>query len=560
MAKSIKTSSEESRDKARKERAEGKPGPDDLAVEALESISRDQFEASWKKVDFNAKGRPVGEVLRGLAQAVGRTLKTTPIQDRALASSLAIEVRGLSRYRAIDEVTRSVGLLPIDSTPGTMRLRPRRGPRLAAFAGPFLFEVEDIKEAVPYATAILTLKVAASGLPPTVLTTLDRPQDTFIVTEVVDAKGRSLLDTEAAAVIGSSWMTSPAGEYAQSRRVPLKGLLREVSAIKTLRCKVRISLPARVETIRFDTLKPGATRKEGDLEVTLKTPTQPPTSFDRTPVESRNLAVVFARKNPDRAKRSEPVKKDRPAVTGLGPDRVKLVGHDRVKLVGHDAQGRPLKTTPGYWIPQSGNSSETLNVTIEGPATALVAKVIADVDEVVYEFRREDIPLASYASMPERIEPAGFPGHQSPVTVEFVSNPMPTTGPSGGMGLPIGGGDPFPNAQLRVTNHSNKDIRMLGMKLDYLSPDGRRFGGWDKYALWESGWRFGTGPPGAKPILLPRGSQSVIGINAPLFPGPRPGPVFPGQGKPGTNTIAVTVQTVGFADAETWHAPGLPKK
>jgi hypothetical protein len=568
---------------------EGKPGPADLAVEALESITRDQFDASWK-VDIHSKGRPAGEVLRDLGTLIHRSLETTPIQDRALARPVAIEVRGLSRLQAIDAVAGTAGLSPVYSAPewsfdsseansvrATMRLRPRRGPSWTAFAGPFLVEVDDVKEAVPYATAILTVKLAASGLPAVALNDLEsKRQHAFIVTDVLDAKGRSLVDTEAAASIGSSWVTPPAGEYAQSRRVPLKGLLRDVSAIKTLRCKLRVSLPARVEMIRFDRLVPGETRKAGDLEVTLKAAQKGQSSFNGTPFETWHFEMVFRHKTPDRAKSYSPDKTGRPVPETIGPDRVKFVGHD--------PQGRPLTTTSHYF--QSGNLDWTSNFTIRGPATSLVAKVIADVDTLVYEFVLNDIPLASYASMPERIEPATFPGHESPVTVEVLPiggnagsanmmagmarqpigpGPQPAggpgaaaaaqtemkarmpgpsrgPGPSGGMGAAPG----FQTTQLRVTNHSNKDIRMLRMKLDYLDPDGRRLGGLDRLDQW------GRRSPNmslaeANDILVAKGSQATLGISTAFVP-------------QGTKTIAVTVLSVGFADAETWHAPDSPKK
>jgi hypothetical protein len=302
----------------------------------------------------------------------------------------------------------------------------------------------------------------------------------------------------------------------------LKGLLRDVSAIKTLRCKLRVPLPSWVETIRFDALVPGETRKVGDLEITLKSATKDRTNVNGTQGESQKLSVVFDRKNPDRAKRFEPDKKGRPVFTGIGPDRVKLVGHD--------AQGRPLKTTSNY--SQSGNLGWTSDVTIQGPATSLVAKVIADVDAVDYEVVLEDIPLASHGSMPERIEPATFPGHESPVAVEFLS---------------IGGVAPFQTAQLLVANHSNKDIRMLGMKLDYLAPDGRSLGGWDNLDQWETPWHPDRNPGEPNPYLVAKGAKSVFEIHAPFL-------------AKGTKTIAVTVRTVGFADAETWTAPGVPKK
>jgi hypothetical protein len=534
LGKAMEKNFKDSFDRATKDMVEGKPESTDLAVEALASISRNQFEASWK-VDIHSKGRPAAEVLKDLATAVGRTLETTAIQDRALARPLAVEVRGLSRLQAIDEVTRAAGLSPVYPEPlssfdyatgqnlvrATMRLRPRRAARPTAFAGPFLVEVDDFKQAVPYATGTLTLKVAASGLHPVVLNDLAHgTRQAFTVTDVVDAKGRSLVDTEGSRV--GFAMSGVPGEYDLTTHVPLKNLLRDVSAIKAVRCKVQVSLPARVETLRFDTLTPGQTRKVGDLEVTLKTATKGRTNVNSVQGESQNLSIVFRRNPPDTARRLEPGQKARPLPPPIAPDRVKLVGHD--------AKGRPLETSSLVSFP-SDRSSWTFNLAIQGPAAALVAKVIAGEDAVVYEALLQDIPLASHGSMPERIGPARFPGHDSPVSVEFRA---------------IGGKAPFQTAQLRVTNHSDKDIRMLGMKLDYLAPDGRRLGGWDRQDQWGTPWRAGRDPGEPNPILVPKGSKREFEIDAPFL-------------TEGTKTIAVTVRTVGFADAETWHAPGLKK-
>ncbi len=537
MAKTMEKNFKDSFDRANKSMVEGKPERGDLAVEALDSISRDQFDASWK-VDSSSKGRPAGELLIDLAKAIGRALETTPIQDRALARPVATEVRGLSRYQAIDAVTRAAGLSPVypepvssfdfstgaNSVQATMRLRPRRGGELLAFAGPFLVEVVDVKEAVPYATGILTLKVTASGLSPIVLNELERgTRDAFSVTEVVDAKGHSLVDAEAAGS-GAFMSTTIPGGYERTTRLALKGLLRDVAAIKALRCKLRVPLPARVETIRFDTLVAGETRKLGDLEFTLRTATKGQSMFNGVKGESQNLSIEFHRTTPDRTKQGEQGKQERPTPvsTAFGPDRVKLVGHD--------AQGQPLKTAANTF--QRGASDWTSQVNIQGPATSLIAKVVREVNTLEYEFMLADIPLPSHGSMPERIEPASFPGHDSPVAIEFVS---------------IGGKAPFQTAELRVTNHSSKDIRTLAMKFDYLAPDGKRLGGWDNVNQSGTGPSFGSGPGEAKPILVARGAKSAFQVNAPFLTA-------------GTKTIAVTVKTVGFADAETWRPPAAPKK
>ena len=276
-----------------------------------------------------------------------------------LARPVTIDVRGHSRLQAIEEVARSAGLSPVyaetvtsfDPSAGgnpvqaALRLRPRRGPNLVASAGPFLVEVLDLKEAVPYATAVLSLRVAASGLPAVVLNDLQRgQQESFIVTDAVDAQGRSLMDTEAAASGGMSMGRVMTVEFDRTKGLALKGLLREVSTIKRLRGRVRVTLPVRVETIRFDALTPGETRKVGDLELTLKTVRKGAMSYNGKQGESWNFSIAFRRNNPDQAKPGEPGKKGRPAPGGIGPDRVKIVGHD--------AQGRPRQDGPFRLFPE----------------------------------------------------------------------------------------------------------------------------------------------------------------------------------------------------------------
>ncbi len=82
IGKAMEKNFKEGIERAEKDFIAGKPEAADLAVEALESIRRDQFDAAWK-VNIPSKGRPAGDVLRDLARAVDRRVETTAIQDRA---------------------------------------------------------------------------------------------------------------------------------------------------------------------------------------------------------------------------------------------------------------------------------------------------------------------------------------------------------------------------------------------------------------------------------------------------------------------------------------------
>src|SRR5262249_19658256 len=52
--------------------------------------------------------------------------------------------------------------------------------------------------------------------------------------------------------------------------VPLKNLVRGVETAAVLRGRLRLTLPTRVDRVRFERLTTGATRQSGSLEVTLQ--------------------------------------------------------------------------------------------------------------------------------------------------------------------------------------------------------------------------------------------------------------------------------------------------
>jgi hypothetical protein len=514
LAKAMERDFQDQRDQAAKDSAAGKPGRDELAVEGLDSISRTQFEASWK-IDLEVKDRPAGEVLRELAKAADLSLETTPIQDRALANPVALALRRISRHQAIEEVARAVGLSAVyaefpvspESSPGTpsvqttLRFRPQGGARPVAFAGPFRIELAEVREDVPYATGMIALRVIGMGLSPTVLNELQKQQPHGLKrVEAVDAREHSLVDDGSTAPGMQSMSMRHAQVFDRMTWVPLKGLLRQVATMTIVRGTVIAPLPARVETVRFDKLLAGETRRVGDMQITLK-------AID----DRRSNGFLLTLEGSPVASRD--------------PRRQSWIGIDRMRFVGHDAQNQPLRTISESGF-SMGNASWTTHLQVAGSSTSLVVKAITEEQEVPYDFRFENIPLPAHGSMPERIEPAEFAGHEAPVTVEFVS---------------LGGKAPFQTAQLRVTNHSNKDIRMLGLKLNYLAADGQRLGGWDnldEHGAMSSARRGGA----AKAVLVAKSSKSVIEVNAPFL-------------KDGTQTIAVTVCTVGFADAESWSAP-----
>lgn len=471
----------------------GQPTAEDRANEALKPLDRAAFEATWKG-DLAVKDRPAGVVLRELARAFGFKLEATPAQEQALGANITLRLDGRSRYERLEAVCRQAGFYPeyadaFASMGGQPLVRLKQLPRPypVAFAGPFLVELAELKEYVPYATGVVGLRVLASGLPPTVAGLLDKGMSPFAVTEVVDAKGRDLHDRSRLET-GRVWRII-AGGYDRTFDVPLKNLLRDVTAIKSLRGKVRLPLPSRLETLRFEPPKVNAVQKAGGVEVRLTRLTRQEMNFNGKKYPQQSVSLSF---------------------TGAGPDQIRVIAYDaqkklravsRLMMGGSDKQGNAQYTIAG-----------------EVPAV-LVVKVLGT-EQVDCEFRLDDVALASAAQMPEKLTPASFAGHAAPVSVEFVAVKK----------------DQFlARAQLRVTNHADQPIRSLTLKLDYLDKAGKRVGGWPS---------LDHGAP-VKPeekglaLLVGKNATATIEVQAPFLPG-------------NAATVQATVSKVTFADATEW--------
>jgi hypothetical protein len=473
----------------------GKPDSDDVATEALEGMDQRTFDATWKD-DLEVEDRPAGEALRTLAERMGLKVETTPAQDRALARHITLALQGRSRWELIEEVCRQVGFYPVYSEPGhissleLIRLKQRPRPRPVAFAGPFLVELDELQEFVPHATGMLTVKVSALGLPAGVAKSLHQSEKpVWTLAEVVDDQGRDLSDPDGANLYLSGFgKTDPYG-YNYSWIVPVRNLLRDVAVIDTLRGRLHVPLPARVETLRFATTAPGAVQQAGDIEMTLRSANRQQQDFDGTVFDENTFDFEF-----------------------------KGAQGSRVNFVAYDARGQLLQTSKNSW---SGSNNEGLaQITVSGQPASVVAKVIAELQEAEYEFRMEDIPLPSHAKMPEKLEPAMFPGHEVPVTVEFVK---------------LGEKDIGRDVQLRVTNHADKDIRVIELKFEYLDAEGKVVGEWSHNKLMRT--------PGSEtnPIVVAKHATTVSEVQAPFIPDE-------------TERVGVTVLRVGFIDATQWVA------
>jgi len=404
------------------------PKAADRENEALAPLTRDAFEAMWKS-GVAADAKPAKDVIGQLAEDLGADVKTTPVQDKMLARPVTVSLAGRSRPDLLDDVARRVGLVPVWGAPAGPKIKtalsfesaPRAKPLV--HAGPFVVEVKEVVEYVPHATGRLTFRVTAPDLPPAVarLMRAAAARDRVSVTAITGPGGQSLTAGDASM---SSGLVLDAG-FEQTFDAPLKNLLKDVTAIKAVRGVIRVPLPTAVETLRFDAPAAGAVAKNGPVEVTL---------------------AQYA-KQPGPAAR-----------VGL---KLKGAGPARARVLAYDAQKKLIAVSPSSY--SGSDDGGEMEVVVQGDAAALVVKLITKLETVEYPFAFADLPLPGAAGMPDKLVPAAFAGHAVPVSVEFVRVTTPGN---------------FAKARFRVTNHADKAVRSLDVKLHYLDAAGKHIGEW----------------------------------------------------------------------------------
>jgi hypothetical protein len=208
--------------------------------------------------------------------------------------------------------------------------------------------------------------------------------------------------------------------------VALKGLVRSVTGIETLRGSIGVAVPACVETVTFEKVEAGAVRRVGGVQVTLQ-------SVGAN--EPCDLGFQF---------------------TGVTPEWVRIVGRD--------SQGGAVERSA---MGMSHSDSSTDGNVIRGSKYVSLAKrpasvavsFVAKAESIEYRFQFDKIPLPAHASMPEKLPPLESSRREAPVTLEF---------------LRMAGKPNFPEVELRAVNHANKAVRKLEMRLTFFDAAGNK--------------------------------------------------------------------------------------
>ena len=479
----------------------GQPQKRDHDAHALRSLSAEQFAADWQQ-DLEANDQPASDVLAELVQKYDLQLKLTPTQEKALTKPISLKLQAQSRWQILDEVVRQVGHYPVyemrmGPAQSELRLTLRPLPRLwpATFTGPYLVEVGNVLEFPQNGVGVLNVQTYSAHQNEGVLAPLSHAWKRFLIDEVIDSQGRDLNGLAADGSLGYSRLPM-SGEF--SFEIPIINLLRDVNVIKSCRGKMRVLLPAKVEEFRFDPLTDGATHKNGDIEITYKGKDQRDSTFNGKPIESWSLKFT---------------------AKGVKSENVVFAAYDsKNELIGMTSNGFSGFSEAGpNGIPKEVNFDQA----VQGKTPAsVVAKVIVETQPVEYDFHIEDIPLVADARKPEKIVPATFPGHDAPFSVTLVS---------------ITDRSNFAKAQFRIENHSDKDLRMIDVKLEYQDASGKKLRDWPSATYMAQ-----SQSAGELPIAVEKGGTKTVEMNTPFLPA-------------GTARVVATPHKGTFADATSWE-------
>jgi len=435
----------------------------------LKAVSLDGYNSSWK-IQLDVQNRPAGDVLKELIDECGLKLETPPAVATSRGKPITLKLDNVSRLEAIEQVCRQAGIHMQVSEwrPDAISLQPGPRPWPVTFAGPFLISVADLNEHVPHATGTLRIEVLATGLPPSLASRWKETSTQLVeLTQIEDAAGQRLLDEIQTA--GFSDLRPPSA-YRQILDISLKNLLRNVDAIKILQGKIRLSIPTQVEVLTFDRLEQGQTQAIGDVRFTI----------------------------------------DRASLGGQSQIDFEIEGANQqdIEILAYNAKGERVERMGFSWSQMGGETSADL--WFNGQPQSIEVRAIVKSEDVEYAFALPEIALKSHEQMPGALEPVQFDGPE-PVTGKFVK---------------FAGDENFRKVVFALTNHANKDIRTLELKLFYLDAGGK--------TLKESPH---SQPLGQSP--LKQNSTTELELSAFFMP-------------EGTKSVSARTERVTFFDASVW--------
>lgn len=432
--------------------------------DAIKAMAPASVESSWI-VGEDFDGQAAWDVLETLADEIGLVLHA-PDHEERLQSVNTASVKGLSRLEAIERVAEAHGLYPVypdleradmgmagglasalaagmgslfegddaiisvegdtgtspDAAPekpeiaaNAIRFETGKRPFPVAFGGPFIFEVLELKENPPHATGSITVGVKSFGLDPGV-TALINAQSQPTEIQRIDSPGDPLWNDNTTYY---STGKAIAGAYANSIKVDLKNLLRNVVEIGEIAGVQRLVVPLEVSEVHWDSLTPGAKQVVNGIDLELKRTGQ---------------TLQFVARGPAKA--------------------IEQLSAQSWILDDEGANLGIFMQDVNSWNPGEAQ----INVNAHREPASVTTKLILRRQVVEFPFSLSSVPLSRYAEMPERLEALDFSGADSPVTATFIRRVAGQATPS--------------EVVLNLANHSNKDVLTARGTYHYLDENG----------------------------------------------------------------------------------------
>ncbi len=436
----------------------------------LKAVTLEQFSQAWQITD-GVENQSAEKALSSLTAELGIELKIGSKSRDAAQETVNVAADTRNHFELIEEICRQINHYPVYKTVFgsdhggiAMSLKAGQRPHPVSFAGPFMFEVKEIDEFVPYAAGRIQIIARSVRFPDGVMQLTDTGgmQGTLSIDEVTHAKVGTLLDDRGS---GGSFFTggmfgssSKSRVFETSYTVGLKNLLREVSVISTLSGGVEVRIPLLVKEFKFDGLDPDQKQTDGDVEVVLA------------------------------------------SVEGEGPysAQFKVRGgqEDGTQIVPLDAAGEAMG------VVSSGSfgfdNERTSTVTTQEKPSGYSVQVVQRLEKRVFPIEFSDVALTHFAEMPAAIEPLDFGTRDEPLECEFVK---------------ITGKEGFRQVLVRVTNHTNKDAGAMTLVLEFLDANGEKLE--DTFSTYGGNM---TAPGGGPPISVRSSESSEIEFVAFFMP------------------------------------------
>jgi hypothetical protein len=505
--------------------------PDEREVQlyqALTQIDIQQFAPSWQR-NLDEQNKPAREVLQLLTNELGLKWYPTVNPLEELNKSVSVKMQDWSRLEAIEEVCRRADL-HVEYSPNGVTWRKGTRSLPVAFTGPFRVEVKQLQEFPSYATGSLKLGYSAVGLPELVARLLREEREVLRIEEVTAADGRDLYHADYQL---PSYQRDPVTVQEQGKaiqingetHVPLRHLLRNVDAIHRLRGWIRVVIPIKVDEILFDKLDPGVTRQAGEVKLTLRNITRV-----TSPRPETSPGFTFTQLEFDGE--------------GIDGRRLRWLVHDRVdkplRAVMRLGESKPVQPGPLQFVmpgesfdPSKPVRSGPLRFAVLGEPKAMRFKFFV-IREEKYRFELRDIPLEGRA--PWSLEPAQFPGHAAPVTIEvrqFNRSADTQQRSPGSFEKRIS------TIQVQARNHSQKDVEKVQIKILYLDKTGKTL----KEAVFSEARPsyLGSSYDNRRYAILIKSKDQAVVLSLTEKDMPE-----------GTEKIEATVTRVDFADTTFW--------